>query len=511
MSRSYRAFRSTLVVSVLGYCAQALSLVAIPLFLKTVGAEGYGLMVTVMAFMGYLTFADAGLSWGSMILIAQAQGRGDQPGIAHIVRHSVALAVGSGAVAALALWAILGAAALGWRLPMFTAHPESDLLLLIAGVGLILNLQFGIVYNLFHGLQEGYWAGAYQGGARLLGLVGAMLAAWVTGRVADMLLVQVAVNVVAGLAALVHAWRRHPWAFQRGSWTDRDQYTAQFRIGAKNLVLQVGRTLGGTAPTLALSSILGPAAVPYYTVPVTLFSLFLTPINTWSASMQSAYGEAGASGAMDWVRNAFRQSLERALLLGGLGAALFFVLGDSFVRAWTHGRLTVSWGMAASVLVIGGLGSFMQAGQYLLTGLNRHRRVAVAEIISGLLALVAVPFAVGLWGAGGVGLGVTGAVLASSAWVLLREVRLQLGVGCLPDWSFLLRVATATAACAMVATVTLSVGARQMEGMAVLDLLVAGAAGLTAFGAAALALRLFAVHETLDWVLRLKGKLFAPS
>ncbi|HTQ32251.1 MAG TPA: hypothetical protein VMI53_13650, partial [Opitutaceae bacterium] len=103
MNRISRALRSTLVVSAFGYTAQALSLVAIPLFLGTVGAEGYGLMVTVMAFMGYLNFADAGLSWGSMILIAQAHGRGSKAEIAHVVRHAMVLAAGSGLVVAVAL------------------------------------------------------------------------------------------------------------------------------------------------------------------------------------------------------------------------------------------------------------------------------------------------------------------------------------------------------------------------------------------------------------------------
>src|SRR5580698_9045217 len=170
MNRSSRALRSTLVSSVFGYAAQGLSLVAIPLFLSTVGAEGYGLMVTVMAFMGYLTFADAGLSWGSMILIAQAHGRGSKTEIAHIIRHSVALAAGSCLVVALALGVILSAAAAGWRLPMFAHHPEADRLLLIAGVQLGLNLLLSAVYNLFLGLQEGYWTGFYQGLGRLLGL-----------------------------------------------------------------------------------------------------------------------------------------------------------------------------------------------------------------------------------------------------------------------------------------------------------------------------------------------------
>src|SRR5271167_4063684 len=115
MSRFRRAFWATVVEAGFGYAAQALSLFSLPLFLSTLGRESYGLMITVMAFTGYLNFADAGLSWGSMILIAHAHGRQDRAMIAHITRHSAVLAAASGLVAVLALAGVLGASALGWR------------------------------------------------------------------------------------------------------------------------------------------------------------------------------------------------------------------------------------------------------------------------------------------------------------------------------------------------------------------------------------------------------------
>src|SRR5208282_3523947 len=121
MSRFQRAFRAAVVESGFGYAAQALSLFSLPLFLSTLGTEGYGLMVPVMALTGSLNFADAGRSWGSMILIAHAHGRQDRAMIAHITRHSAVLSAVSGLIAMLVLAGILGASALGWRLPMF-AH-----------------------------------------------------------------------------------------------------------------------------------------------------------------------------------------------------------------------------------------------------------------------------------------------------------------------------------------------------------------------------------------------------
>jgi O-antigen/teichoic acid export membrane protein len=511
VNRSSRAFKTTVVVSVLGYSAQALSLVAIPLFLKTVGAEGYGMMVTVMALMGYLGFADPGLTWGAMILIAQAHGRGGKAEIAHVVRHSAVLALGSGLVVVLALGAILAASRVGWRLPMFAGHPEADLLILIAGVQLALSLQFSVVYNLFQGLQEGYWAGVYAGVGRILGLAGAMAAAWFMRSVAAIMLVQFGFTVLSGVAAAVHARSLHPWAFSAGPWKDRAQFSAQLRIGAKNFLLQVGRTLGGSAPTLAISSILGPAQVPFYTVPSTLLTMFYTPINSWNSNMQSAYGEAWESGDKAWVRGAFRTALERALLLGGLGVALFLALGNRFIVLWTHGRLSLEPATALSISGIVTVGALIAAAQFLLTGLNRHRTAAIAEIANGVATLILVSLFLHLWGLGAVGIGVVASALGTSGWVLRREVASRLGPSCFPTASFILRVcATATAAAAAAAIVA-RIGQDGGRAEAAVHMVAAGAVGLVGFGVAAFALDLVGMRDILEIGRRFKGRAAAST
>jgi O-antigen/teichoic acid export membrane protein len=507
--RESRAFRSAAVVTAFGYAAQALSLAAIPLFLATLGAEGYGLMVTVMAFMGYLGFADAGLSWGSMILIAQAHGREGKAEIAHIVRHSAVLAVGSGTVVALVLGGIFLASSVGWRLPMFAAHPEAYRWLLVAGVQLAVTLQLGVFYNVFIGLQEAYWAGVYQGLARLLGLAGGMLAAWLTRSVEAVLLVQLGFTVVTGGAAVMHVRRRHAWAFTGGSWTDRSQYQAQIRIGAKNFLLQIGRTLSGTAPTLGISSVLGPAAVPFYTVPTTLLTIFFTPINSWNANMQSAYGEAWVAGAKDWVRGAFRQTLERALLLGGVGVVLFLSLGDTFVRLWTQDRLRIEPGAAGAVAAITVTGALLAAGQFLLTGLNRQRRAALAELANGGLALVLVPLGIHWSGLAGVGYGVVVAALATSAWMLRREIETHLGGGAFPSVVYCLKIGFTVVAGTLSALLVLK-SAVEVTVPALCRLALAALTGLGVFCAVAFALRLITASALTTLRRRLTGR-FSPS
>jgi O-antigen/teichoic acid export membrane protein len=495
VNRSHRAFDTTVVVSAFSYAAMGLSLFSIPIYLTTLGTEGYGLMVTVMATMGYFSFADAGLSWGSMILVAQASGRGNKAEIAHIVRHSMVLAAGSGLVVLLGLGGVLACAGAGWRLPMFAHHPEADRLLVIAAIQVALNLQFSAFYNLLNGLQEGYLTGIYQGLGRILGVAGSMLVAWRTRSVAAVMLVQFGFMAATGAAAVVHVWLRHPWVFGRGSWVDPVQYRAQLRIGAKNLLLQVGRTLVGTAPTMGISSIVGPAAVPFFTVPTTLLTVFFVPVNSWNASMQSAYGEAWTSGSREWTRGAFRKSLERTLLVGGLGVALFFALGDPFIRVWTHSRLWLDPAMAASVAAIVVVGALVTCGEYLLTGLNRHRRAAVAELANGLCALVLAASAVRWIGYEAVGAGTTVAALITSVWVLRREIHGQLGSGCFPQASFVARICAAAAVTFMAAFWAGRSVAPGDFRVAIIRLAIGGLAGLAVFIPAAFVFKLVGANE----------------
>ena len=92
MSRLRKAVRATLVIQLFSVAGAAMSVITVSLYLQWLGTERYGLMLTAFACAGYLMFSDAGLSWASMLLIAQAHGREDRAEIARIVRNSFTLA-----------------------------------------------------------------------------------------------------------------------------------------------------------------------------------------------------------------------------------------------------------------------------------------------------------------------------------------------------------------------------------------------------------------------------------
>lgn len=440
MNRVSRAARAAILFTGFGYAAQALSLAAIPLYLSSIGANGYGLMVLTMSFMGYLNFADAGLSWGSMILIGQAHGLQDRALIGKIVRNSAVLATGSGAVVLVAVAIVIWLATNSHRLPMFAEHPEADVLILIGGIQLVVTLQAGVFFNLFQGLQEAYWTAFYQGLGRLVSTCSMMGVAWVTHSVQSVMLAQLLVNGLFAIACALHAWKRHPWIFSGGTWIDSEQLKLQVRTGFKVFLLQIGRTLIATAPVMAISSTLGPASVPLYTIPTTLLQIAFMPLNAWSTSLHSAYGEAWASGNRSWVVDVFRRTLERGLFWGACGAALFLPLAIPFISLWTGGRIVLPSLMPLAVVGIAFTGWFTMTGQYLLSGLNLQRKVAIAEIICGVIVIGVSPVMVQWFGPPGVAVGLLVPALAISIRRMVTEVKVHVSPNAFPAWATFFRV-----------------------------------------------------------------------
>ena len=417
----------------MGYAGQVLSLVAIPLYLRTMGVENYGLMLAALALSHYFTMTDGGLSWGSMILMAHAHGRRDRAEMAHIFRHGLVLALASGLLAMLIAVAVWMAAGSGWRLPMFAGNSISDRLILIVGAQAATSPLIAMFYNVFFSMQEAQRPALYQGAARLLGTlvgIGAILV-W-RGEPWIVLACNLAVTLVAATVTALILWRRHPWIFARGSCRDTRQFERQLRTGGKNFFLQLARVLSATAPVLVLSSFAGPATVPLYTLSLTLIQLVLAPLQSWAAYAQTAYGEAWAAGQKDWVVETFRRTLHNTMLISGIVLAVVVPLIGPAVALISGGRLIVPPLMCLGVAVSCTVGVFVTTGQYLLTGLNRQRHAALAELGSGITGFAFCVLGVYYWGPDSVGWGFALAASLTSVWVLRREICRHLEIERLP-------------------------------------------------------------------------------
>lgn len=446
MSRLKRAGMSVVVGQGFMIAGTLVSFLTVPLYLGWLGDTRYGLMLTALACAGYLMFSDAGLSWSSMLLISHASGRKDRAEIARIVRNSFTLAI----LSALVVFCVVVPAAWwlhdGHALPFFPRSEEAAGLCLAVGLQVMCSLLVSPAYNVFIGLQEGYIAAAFQGSGRLLASLAALGMAWRGGTLGWIVAAGAGVNLAFGLLAFLYARRQHGWAFRLGNFFDAHQIRTQLRTGAKSFGFQIGAVLLGTAPVFAISSQAGPEFVPLFTVPLTLITLPLSFLATLNANLQAGYGEAFAAGDHPWVAGTLRKIIITSLLLVLPLAVGHALLGGAFIELWTRGRLAGETLAITSALAVGVITSFLSTARFALSGINRHRQAALGEITNGLLALALAPLLVKFLGYQFVGVAIVLATLATSGWILPRELMRHLkGLPLWPSASVVLRFVLAAA------------------------------------------------------------------
>lgn len=430
--RVARALRTTRSVSFWGYLGQGLSILAVPLYLKYLGADGYGLMLTALAFIGYLSFADPGLSWGASVLMAQSYGRGEMDEFAHILRHAIIVAMGSAMVSALAL-----------IIYYLTLFPEGHIggvrgenfgnLIVLVGIQAVANLVAAPFYNTFNALQEGYKGAMIQGGGRVVSVIAVVVAARLSGSTTVALAAGVFVYLLATVAVVIYVIKCHRWAFRFGSVSDGNQYKKQVSAGVKNFGLQIARVLYGSLPIFIIGSVLGVATVPLYTIALSGAALLFLPFGSYSASMQAAVGEAYGKGDRAWIASSICALYRSTLLFGFVSLVLIVLVGSLAIPLWTGGLLRPTLGVLFSVGILSGIHCLSGVSACALLAANRHKRLAFIEILHALLAAAAIWVGVKSYGLAGVGCGAALAYLGFSSWLVARELELQLGIkGLLP-------------------------------------------------------------------------------
>lgn len=415
--------RATAVVQFFSMAAMLLSLVAVPLYLRWLGHERYGLLLTGMAFASYLMFADAGLSLASMLLISQANGRNDKKEITTIVRTSVSLGALSALAVCLTVIVLFFILKNPQRPAWLPTSEEAAGLVLSVGLSVVITLLLSPFYSVFMGLQEMHITALYQGVSRLLGVLASVGAAALSAPLGLVFGANVLCSLIIGFVAAVHCARRHPWAFQHGSFWDARQVHRLLRTGGKSFAQQAGGILVGTAPLMAISTFAGTAHVPHLSIPLTLLNAPLSLMNSFGASLQPGYGEAMGRDEGAWIAETIRSILSLGMVFLGLLVAGFMVLAQPFIQVWTLGKIVISPLMLLSVIFIASTGVLTGIFRFALTGMNRHRTAGYSDVACGVLSLLCCACAVYLGGYASVGLGTLAAVLLTSGWVLPADLK----------------------------------------------------------------------------------------
>lgn len=342
-ARSQERYKRVGLTAVASMGARAVALattfITVPLTLRSLGAEQYGLWATITSVTALLGFANFGLSNGLVNGVSEALGRNDQETVRRYVSSVFYMLVVVMTVLGIAFAAIYGI--VPWpRLfnvssgdAAAVAGPAMAVFLAITLVALPLS----VVQSVQAGLQEGFASSVWQGVGSIVSLVALVAAITVKARLPWLVLALGGGPVVAVLLNGAVLIRRRPWLAPRLRLATLPAVRRMMRLGLMFFILAIAIAVAYQTDNIVIARLLGPAQVTQYAVPMKLFMLTPLILSFALTPLWPAYSEALTRRDVAWVRRTFIRSLAISAALGAVMSAVLLAFGVPILHAWAGG------------------------------------------------------------------------------------------------------------------------------------------------------------------------------
>ena len=378
------------------------NLVLVPLYLRALGRDEYGLWMAVSGLVAYLTLLNLGMAQTISIQFARAVARKELP------QASRVLATGFWTYAGFAAVALTLLLAIGPWLPwdIFVKggpglEQQITIVLLAAAAGFLVELPLGVFAACLSAVGRVDVQQAVAVAQNLVRVLVALAFLGTGGSLAGLILVLSLVNVLA--CGLQYACLRHeiPGITLRPKLWTGELARAMRRPSAHYFLLQIAAAVIFGSDTVLISSLLGTGLVAPYAI-AQRAALALGVASTISLNFAPSFVETHARGDLPGLRNRFRQALAISVAAGVLASVGFAVAGPGFIRWWVGPANFVGASAFAAITGLMLVQMVLNPCDQLLVSTGRHNEYAVAAAAEAVITLVGGLLAAPVWGVAGI-------------------------------------------------------------------------------------------------------------
>ncbi len=421
----------TAAASLVARGTQAIAtLISVPLTVRYLGQERYGMWMAISSITGMLAFADFGLGNGLLNAVADAHGRGDRVAARKAV--STAFLLLSTIAVGLMVFFFAIQEGVPWasffNVQSSVAQMEIRQTVVAVVTCFAIGVPLGVVQRVQLGYQEGFASNLWQAGGAILGLIGLICAVRMGVGVPGLVFAFYGGPLFALVLNFLNQFGRSrtwlvptPRAFELGI------ARSLGRAGSMFFVAQLGTVLILNAPNLVIARLLGANTVAPYSVVMKPIQALTLLTALWAIPLWPAYGEAAARGDWNWIARTFRRTAVLGLLVSVSGASLFFAFHRSILGYWVGVDLIPDGLTVGATCLFLVANSVRLTGSMCLNGLGHLRGQVGYQLLVGAAAVgLSLPLARAL-GLGGiavafaVGEAVIGACVAVEVVILLAR------------------------------------------------------------------------------------------
>lgn len=384
------------------------SVLSIPIMVRYLGAERFGIWMTISTVVTTLLILDLGIASALVNFISEAYARDDRD---HASTYSTTafatvcfVAVFLGVIAFI-VWPHLQWATL-FHLTSAAEIPLVSHAWAAAVAVFLFGLPAGLAIKILGGYQELRSANLFTAAGSLGSLIVIVVLVRMHAGFVTLVASAFAALVGANVLCLLWIWLFHkPWLLPRLRHFNRSAAKKMITEGGGFFVLQISALLAFNTDNLVVTHYLGPAQVSSYSVAWRLTSFASIAQSVIAPAVWPAYAEAFARGDMAWVRKTFLRIVWTTMIIACAFALLFAIAGRWIIRVWASPAAvpteTLMLLMCAWVLI----STAMSNTSIILTGKGDTRLWAATSLIAAVVNVGLSMYWVQRIGASGVILG----------------------------------------------------------------------------------------------------------
>ena len=366
-----------------------LTLISLPLAVRYLGPERYGVWATVASVAVWVNLLDLGIASSLTNLISQAYARQDRTEAARAFSNALAVTIGAVGLAA----SLLG---FSWRrvnwIAVFNAspslQPEVRATILIAAILMLVGLPLNLAGKLFAGYQELNTYNKTLAIGAVGSVVGLAIGIWLHVSMPTLFLLSFGSITLVGTGTLLWLvlWHK-PWLRPRFSLVNLHGTLDLLSTGWSFLLIQAASLVVFSTDNIIVSHYLGAAEVTPYSVTWRVVRLGAVLQVLAFPALWPAYAEAQARGDVTWIRKTFAIAMRTTVALNVVWAVFLLVFGQFGIRLWAGPDAVPQYSLLFWMALWSVIAGFTTAQSCLLGALNYTRVQAVASALAAIVNL----------------------------------------------------------------------------------------------------------------------------
>jgi O-antigen/teichoic acid export membrane protein len=398
----------------------------VPLTVHYLGAERYGVWLTISSVITWMSMTDFGLAGNALInVLSEASGKEDRAEAQHYT--------------ASAFWALTGVSVLAgiicvsafrfipWRAVFqVSAATTTQELQMACGLTLlffVMAFPLSILNSIYNAYQDGFLANIWGIAANALSLAALVFVSFTHGGLPQLVLALSGTRTLVSIANSFFLFRRYHWLTPNPSAVRIDCVKRLFHLGSKYLVTQLASLGIYQSQPMIITQLLGPSKVVIFVVAYKIISLPMDLAYMATQPFISAFGEAKARKDWHWIAGAYRNSVKAACTIGLPMALVLGLCAKPLIKIWAGSVAIPSTSLVVWLSIYTVIGIVLMSAGQLLTGIERVNPLAVSIVLCAVGVIGSGILLAPKWGLTGIAFGMALSKLFTFWPIQLLEVR----------------------------------------------------------------------------------------